>query len=171
MESAQGTLRCPVLCRCFHLVSRRSKAVDSQALQQRNASPLVSQINVYSGRAIEPTSLEMMARARATATCPSDVTAFTLLPEDINLPPLWRDFSSNPSPEYPLLFVSASKKRFSLTSQYLTIRIALHTPSAPLGQHVSIRGFSDVPGPANYSPAPPRKLSLRFANSRPGSEG
>ena len=107
MEGTQGALGCPAFFGCFHLVPRRAEAVDSQTLQQRNASPLVSQINVNSGRAIEPASLEMMARARATTTSPSNVAAFTLSPEDVNLASLRRDFLSNPSPEYLLLLVSA----------------------------------------------------------------
>jgi hypothetical protein len=111
VERAQGAFGCPVFFGSFYLVSRRAKAVDSQTLQQRNASRLVSQINVNSGRAIEPASLEMMARARATTTSPSNVAAFTFFPEDVNLASLRRDFLSNPSPKYLLLLVSAPTLR------------------------------------------------------------
>lgn len=66
----------------------------------------MSQINVNPGRAIEPAPFEMAARARATATGPSDISALTLLPEDINLATLRRDFSPNPSAKYLLLLLS-----------------------------------------------------------------
>jgi len=111
VDGAQRALGCPAFVGSFHLVPRRAKAVDSQTLKQRYTSPLVSQINVDSGRAIEPASLEMMARARATSTSPSNVAAFALFPEDVNLASLRRDFRSNPSPKYLLLFVSAPTLR------------------------------------------------------------
>jgi hypothetical protein len=65
VEGTQRTLGRPVFGRCFHLVLCRAKAVDGQTLQQRNASPLVGEISVNSGRTIEPTSLEMTPRVTA----------------------------------------------------------------------------------------------------------